>query len=469
VREENRVLYQKLYDFVREAVGVLSKTLNVDEIQILSRHNVERKDNMIFLYGEDDWRKIEGLRVLASLRTLKEITDVCKRHEQIKSLNGKWSYAFDFGSSFTAENVPVSFLLELLSRQTDCRLNKNLFDKIFNLFLGYISGKDEWYTRVVVPLDNIQITGKVIDLGRDSRIRRLSAREYEELRSYCPVLNVFYGTFFSPWFQCSLEFDIPFQWVWIVRDENDTRPFMQVTSSRARYQAIKRRINEEIVILRAFMNRVVSAPTYFIDYRGWRHLDFAGGFINQLPWVRPSVPASEEIKVKEITKYRRYRERFLQMKGREAQHVFVAMRKLAFGMDKPYSGDQIMDMVSGLEGLLVGEDTEVRHKFAERVALLLGKTVKQRLILQKDMKDAYDFRSKVAHGLVMTDEIDSLVSQAPIGHKLTQKQIGELKKVLKLRLLTRALLHQAILVCIDRQTTNFDWDLALLSSRLTHP
>ena len=63
MREENKVLYQKLYDFVREAVGVLSKMLNVGEIQILSRHNIERKDNMIFLYGGDDWRKIEGLEI----------------------------------------------------------------------------------------------------------------------------------------------------------------------------------------------------------------------------------------------------------------------------------------------------------------------------------------------------------------------------------------------------------------------
>ena len=110
----------------------------------------------------------------------------------------------------------------------------------------------------------------------------------------------------------------------------------------------------------------------------------------------------------------------------------------------------------------------VSNNFAERVALLLGKTVKQRLSLQKDMKDAYDFRSKVAHGLVMTDKIDSLVSQASIGHKLTQKQLRELETVLKLRLLTRSLLHRAILVCIDRQTANFDWDSALLSSRLTH-
>lgn len=468
MREENKVLHQKLYDFVREAIRVLSKTLTVGEIQILNRHNIERKDNMIFLYGGEDWRKLEGLRNLTNLTSLKEITDVCKRHDQIKSLNGKWSYAFDFGSSFTAENVPISFLLELLSRQTGCRLSKNLFDEVFNLFLGYISAKDKCYARVVVPLDNMQITGKVIDLGHDSRIRQLSAREHEEMRRYCPVLGLFYGTFFSPWFQCILEFDIPFQWSWVVRDENDTRPFIQVTSSRARYHEIKRRINEEIVILRSLINCAVSAPTYFIDYRGWRHLDFAGGVINQLPWIRPSIPTSEEIKVKEINKYKRYRQKFLQMKGRETQRIFVAMRKLAFSMDKPYSGDQIMDMVSGLEGLLVGENTEVRHKFAERVALLLGKTVKQRLSLQKDMKDAYDFRSKVAHGLVMTDEIDSLVAQASIGHRLNRKQLKELEIVLKLRLSTRYLLHRAILVCIDGQTTNFDWDSALLSSQLTH-
>lgn len=100
-----------------------------------------------------------------------------------------------------------------------------------------------------------------------------------------------------------------------------------------------------------------------------------------------------------------------------------------------------MTIVSGLEGLLVGENDEVGHKFSERVALLLESNVSSRKALFKDMKMAYDLRSSVAHGSIVVDELDSVVATNP-HRNLSTKEMRKFNKLQELRPKKRERLHK---------------------------
>jgi hypothetical protein len=98
---------------------------------------------------------------------------------------------------------------------------------------------------------------------------------------------------------------------------------------------------------------------------------------------------------------------------------------------------------------------------------LLEKDPKKREDLQKDMRDAYDLRSKVAHGSVVTDDINAITSKIHVGRQPKRNQIDEFNRIQELRKKTRKLLYQAILVCIDKQTTDFNWDSSLMGTKIS--
>ena len=223
-------------------------------------------------------------------------------------------------------------------------------------------------------------------------------------------MQFFYGTPEHLWFRCVLEFDMVFNCLWA----NDFSPTRAIEWSQE-FSLRKAKVIQEIVILRSILNLPISAPTYSVNYSGWNYALFSTDVIDYLPWRRLPSFAPEAIKSKELYKYKRYRRTFLDIKNKEMQQqIFMAMRKLAFSFDKPYGGDEIMDTASGLEGLLVNSKNEVGNKFAERVAILLENDPKKRAILRDDMEEAYNLRSAVAHGAVIIDGLDSVISDTPV-------------------------------------------------------
>lgn len=471
MNEETKMLYDKLYVFLKEAIPILRKSVSTSLLPTFRRYGIKKDKNRvkIVVYNSPNWWQIQDYGKISKLPSLNEAIGVCNKHQQIRTLDGKWSYALGHGTSFHANHVPISFLKELVNCENGLRFRKKSFEKIFNNFLRYISLKEKSYARLIVPLHSLAISTNVINLEQNLRIRNLTNQELVDILNNCPTIAHFYGAGLSAWFRCILEFDMPFNWSWVMQSEKDDKNhFFAIKNSTEVYQSLKPNINQEIVMLRAILNRQISSSTYVIDYRGWESVMFSGGQINYLPWIRSKIFFTDPLLPKEINNYKKYRRKFLTMNERKTQQrIFVAMRKLAFSMEKPYGGDEMMDTVSGLEGLLVNSRNEIRHKFAERVALLLEKDPQKREELQKDMRKAYDLRSDVAHGLVVTDDVDSIMSKVHVGQKPQKKEIDEFNKIQELRKRTRQLLHQAILVCLDKQTTNFSWDSSLMGTKIS--
>ncbi len=418
MNEETQKVYDRLYDFLKDSIPILRKTIDIDLLPTSRKYHIEKDNNRVRIVPHDrpNWWQIRvpEQRQILTLPSLQEAIDALNSHQQIQSYVGKHSIAFGHSTSFHANHVPISFLKELINRENDLIFRKKSFEALFNDFLKYISSGDKSYARLVVPLDNLIINSKVLELEENLRIRMIAPEKLVDLVNNCPVLGLFYGIGLQSWFHYMLEFDIPFNWSWVTKSESDKgKSYLKsLLNSSQQDPLFRHRINQEIVILRAILNRQISSPAFVIDYRGWGSVMLTGGTINFLPWVRERISSSDPITSKEIRNYKRYRQKFLEIKDEKTrQRIFVAMRKLAFSMDKPYGGDQLMDTVSGLEGLLVNSEGEVTHKFAERVAILLENDKTKREILQKDMRKAYDLRSAIAHGSIIADDFDTIFSK----------------------------------------------------------
>jgi hypothetical protein len=193
--------------------------------------------------------------------------------------------------------------------------------------------------------------------------------------------------------------------------------------------------------------------------------------INKLPWVdfgfNDLLPP---LTLKEARRYVKIRKNFFDIENTEdKQRIFVAARKLSASMNEFYGGEDVMHTVSGLEGLLVKSKTEPSHRFAENIALLLETDKIVRKKIYESMKSAYVLRSDVAHGTAVADYFDSIIS--PINYessldKNKKKKIPKMNALQELRPILRERLHQAILMCIDKQTTNFDWNSSIIGTRI---
>ena len=225
---------------------------------------------------------------------------------------------------------------------------------------------------------------------------------------------------------------------------------------------LRHKLSEEIVLLRALLNKKISAPTYVMDYRGWNSAISTGGAIRHLPWQRSAKGFPIKVDKKEAYRYTKFRTQFLKLKDETAKRrIFSAMRRLSSALDGSYAADRLFDAVAGLEGLLVAAQTEVGYKFAERTAQLIGDKADERINIFEKMKKAYSLRSKVAHGGVVADDLYLLLGSG----KSSKKQIDEFNVVNKLSGLCIQYMHMAITKWINKGIVNFDWKRSIMSGR----
>ena len=80
------------------------------------------------------------------------------------------------------------------------------------------------------------------------------------------------------------------------------------------------------------------------------------------------------------------------------------------------------------------------------------------------MGKAYNLRSAVAHGSLIADDFDTIFSKINRGQQ-PNKEMDQYNMIQQMRTMTRKLLHNALLVCIDNEKIEFDWDSALMGTK----
>jgi hypothetical protein len=469
MESEYTELHENLYKFLQEAILISEKTANTQEVlRRKYRVDIVNGTETIVPYDGihwDDFHLIGNLQVISSLKSYEKVITTCKKIEQISQYDGKVLSALGTDRTFLIKNLPIHFLGTIIYLEKGYNLQKSTFENIFSDFLTIFSVNHVSSAKIIVPINNIEVASPKINIEDDDfQLRQLDLNEIAKILNDHPSFEFFYQPKLHGWFNHIIELDVDFPWEF--KDQlSGHEEAENLIKSFGISSWIRDRINQEIIVMRAILNVPISAQTYDIDYRGWLARNL-GGQIYQLPWIRNygHFSLSEE----SPKKYSKYRKEFLTIPNEKTkQRIFVAMRKLAFSMEKPYGGDEILDTISGLEGLLVNAKTEVSHQCAERAAILTEQDIEKRIELQRQLKDAYGLRSAVAHGDVVIDDHDSIISKRFTGQENDyNKNIEKFIRLQNLRTISRNSLHKAILCCIDKKTTKFDWEKAIMGTSI---
>ena len=466
---DTKILYDHLYEFIKESIPILRKNIDINSIPTKIKYEIKEIDGRekILRNPLPNWgRSSSYLEPISNLPSLHMAMKICNDYNQFNSLNGMYAQLFNAGTTFNSNNIPIRFLTDLINQENGFHFRKKTFEVLFQNLLNYTSS-DKLSCHIVVPLDNFSIKQKSLQLDQDVRLRNLKSQELVDFINHYPFLSGFYGIISLPWFDTILEFDIDLNIDWFTQqDKSDPNLYLRKINKSDPSHIIKSKINQELVILRTFFKYQISSPTYIVDYNGWDPSIYRGGPVITLPWTRPYSFIQNQFVSNKMIKFRTFRNKFYSMRDDYQQRVFIAMRRFAFSMDKAYRGDRIMDNVAGLEGLLVDGKNEVSHKFAERIAILLEKNPTERINLIKEMKTAYGLRSSVAHGSIVADDFDKIVTLIKSGKPPKSKLINEFDELQQLEPKVKESLYNAIIICINKQTTDFKWDLSLMSTKV---
>lgn len=460
----DNALYDVLLEFVADAIKHLRKHVDQSQIPTIRRYELSKeKGRMRILPTEAPnwWQVSKYMNPVLELRSYNRALVACQSSRILLRRNGQRANALNKGFPFDVSLVPEQFLTECIARENGLKFRRDTISDLFQSLLNLVYPTRKNKACLIVPLDEVHIERKQIDLGSDARIRRLSPTQLVDLVNNCPTLPFFYGHGLSPWFSTILEFDFSFDWDWSdITNPNEGNTFKRLQNMQSNDAVHYHRLSEEILLLRALLNKRICAPTYVIDYRGWNSFASTGGSIHHLSWVRHPVWFPMKVERAEMKRYLKLRSSFLHIQYETAKRrIFAAIRRLSSALDGAYAADRLLDAVAGLEGLLVASNTEVSHKFAERVALFLAQGTDERTKLCKKMKNAYKLRSKVAHGGVIADDLYMLLgSRQP-----SKRQIDEFKSVNKLSALCMQYLYKAISLCIAKGTVDFDWENSVMS------
>lgn len=98
----------------------------------------------------------------------------------------------------------------------------------------------------------------------------------------------------------------------------------------------------------------------------------------------------------------------------------IAFKRFSFALDRKELEDRLIDLIVSLESLYLksGEIQELSYRLSQRGALLLGETKEEKTTIKETIKEAYNLRSKIVHGVgakvdkEFLSEIQSLVRKS---------------------------------------------------------
>ena len=450
IRRRDIALHSALRVFCLESIALLKKTTDVSSIPDRRHYDFEA-DKTVPTRAPDWWQQSSYITPVLSLESLASAQQNCLSHPRIKLKHGLMYSAFNNRVTFDAAQVPIELLIECISIKGSIRYDIKTFDKVFEDLISFVSDKPH-LARLIAPLDNL-----VCDSFRFSesmRIRRLNGRQRAHILNTTPFIGLYYLSPLQPWFACIIEYDLEFHWVWDNKSDSVPAPQYNLLDEMSK-------VMRDIIIIRSSSGFPITAPTFSIQYTGWSSVTLSGGVMMDLPFVRKNIGDKVELNRQQTNLVRKWYDLYLSI-GQEKvrKRIFMALRKYAFALDRPYGGDRLFDYVSGLEGLLVDSSNEVAHKFSERIALLAESKADARVELQKKMKKAYQLRSKVAHGSFIIDDL--LFARDTMLHKRETDQLNLFRSHNKT---LHDLFHSILFFYLSKQKADFDWDKMIMSTR----
>ena len=318
--------------------------------------------------------------------------------ERVRVFERRMVWAFNIGIGHTAADIPAMFLSDYFDTGRSFRYDDEHFRKRYSEMLRFHDPDAAFRLKIVVPLWGFDAVPRRMTIG-DYRIRKVTSDEIARIAN--ESFNIEHR-FDDPYlFSHILEFAFDTPKVVTEVNGHDWQAFIKSSDSIFEIAA---RVNQEIVLLRCFTDQVPRAVTFGHIYDGWPTSFFRGGLLVEPPWRNSMSASTQKLTLSQVGSLRRLREKFLRVDSDLSPPLQAAARRIALAEDAPYAGDQLVDFVTAIEGLLLDDGAaEAKYRFKERVAFLLGARPK-RVELAKTAATIYDLRSQVVHGQVVPDE-----------------------------------------------------------------
>lgn len=218
-------------------------------------------------------------------------------------------------------------------------------------------------------------------------------------------------------------------------------------------------INTEVAFLRSLVAPQIAIPSFGVvrdgvpPYRSERPQD--------LPWRPAPVIGRDPISKSTWKRYVRQRKRLLDMEGETGwTDVAASMRRFAVAWENPFPADALADIVAALERLLVRRETgEVSYKVRIRASHMLGTSSLERQRILEDLRDAYNYRSRVAHGDFVFDDAKDwdLAKRVKRAKGKGGNPFHDVNEIHRLKYVCARYFRQILARLLRRRTLDFDW------------
>lgn len=327
---------------------------------------------------------------------LLEATQIAMQDKRPLAYHDRVVWAFILGMHMRTEDLPTEFLHDYFDTLRGCRFDDAHFSQRYSEMLRFFDEDAYYRLNILVPLWGLDCEARRFSIG-DCQIRKIDADEVAWMANRSLTIRFTVPLTFTH----VLEFGFKARKALTEPGEVDWDAQSKATNGVFEVAA---RVNQEIVLLRCFTNQVPRAVTFGQIYVGWPSYFFQSGGSDELPWRNSVSSPAPALTYTQIRSFRRLRERFLSIAPKSRQSLDAAARRIALAEDAAYAGDQVVDFVTAMEGLLLRDTkVEAKYRFKERVAVLLG-TGSKRLALARRAAELYDLRSDVVHGRVVPDQ-----------------------------------------------------------------
>lgn len=342
---------------------------------------------------EEAFNSDTGQTLLKSLRSTAPFVNAIGKSLSVVEMGRGTS---GISAEYLAREISTSYLFAA----GVSRWRPQTFELVWNQCNNYFDPSKTELTYVLyAPLWGFSGVSRSLSLGDGLEIRRLTASRRAEIASLNSNLaGVTVSHRLTLWPAHFLVKEFAFQ-KYITPEEEERRRSL---SSTVDCTAL---LNEEVAMLRALLSDEVTVPTYAFVYDGYPR-DGGGGPLISLPW-RPRGPFFNHRQTKQqVTQYAKRRARFKGLNGSPGwPAVAASMRRFAVAWENPFPADTLADIIAALESLLVRDKTEVGYKLRVRAAYLLASNQRDRQSVFKDIRDGYEYRSRVAHGEFVFDNV----------------------------------------------------------------
>ena len=303
------------------------------------------------------------------------------------------------GSTITSEeDLARDITRSYLFAAGSGRWRPHTFELIWKQCLDYFDPAKNQVTYVLyAPLWGFAGVQRRLSLGDGLEIRRLPHSRVAKIASLNNRLaGVAVEHRFTLWPINFFVKEFTFQ-KYIAPEEERRRPLPSMMDCTALF-------NEEVAMLRALLSDEVAVPTYAFVYDGWPR--DGGGSGLSLSWRPRGIFVEQRPSRKRVTQYAKTRARFKSLNGRPGwPAVASSMRRFAVAWENPFPADTLADIIAALEVLLVREKMEVGYKLRVRASHMLASNQGDRQSIFNDIRDGYEYRSRIAHGEFVFDNI----------------------------------------------------------------